>query len=234
MTRKVTVRKNEALVSQTSGVKWRIAVFCMASALCAAAVRMHADHVVMQNGDCYYGRLLSLTTNSLVLQSDVLGTLTLPRAYVTFITLGTVAPTNIVHPPSADLSRAAVAAPTNLVADLSGALRQLGTQTNLIQQVQGQYLDAAGPEAKDKFNQLLRGLITGKLTVDDIRVEAKSAADELRSLKQDLGPEMGDAVDGYLAVLDKFLQEKTPSGDALTNGTVAPLKPKSGPPGNKQ
>ena len=37
----------------------------------------HADPVIMQNGDRYHGKVVSVSTNALVLQSDVLGTVNL-------------------------------------------------------------------------------------------------------------------------------------------------------------
>jgi hypothetical protein len=205
-------------------------LFHIALVLCAVAAPGRADQVMLRNGDCYYRQVLSLTTNLLVLQSEVLGTVELPRHRVTQIALGVNAPTNLVPALSSatDPSRAALAARTNSAADLSVALRQLGT-TNLIEQVQAEHLGTAGPEAKEKFNQLVGGLVSGKLTVDDIRAEAKSAADQLRALKQDLGPEVGEAVDGYLAILDHFLQESAPSTGTAPNAAAVPPKSKPGP-----
>jgi hypothetical protein len=200
-------------------------------ALCAVAVSARADQVVMQNGDRYNGKVLSVTTNSLVLQSDVLGTVTLSRGKVTLITLGSGTATNVSRPspPAAISSRAPSVTPTNLNSELSAAFRQLGTQSNLIQQVQSQFLGTASPEANDKFNQMMSGLISGQMTVGDLRAEAKSTADQLRSLKKDLGADAGSEVDGYLAILDSFLGETGPSGDAMTNATTALPKPKSKP-----
>src|SRR5207248_190668 len=53
-------------------------------------------------------------------------------------------------------------------------LGQLRAHSNLIQQVEAQFLSGADPAAKNKFNELMGGLISGKLKVNDIRVEAKS------------------------------------------------------------
>ncbi|HXC36249.1 MAG TPA: hypothetical protein VNV43_10265, partial [Candidatus Acidoferrales bacterium] len=50
-----------------------------------------ADQVTLQNGDVLNGKVLSMTTNALVLQDASLGTLTLPRAKVSNITFGMVA-----------------------------------------------------------------------------------------------------------------------------------------------
>jgi Fe-S-cluster containining protein len=208
-----------------------LGLFCAALVLFVVPGRLRADQVEMQNGDRYAGRVVSLNTNTVVLQSDVLGTLRLPRAKVAGITLGARSPTN--SPPLPSLTngqvRASAAAPANATPAMSPALRQLGANTNLIQQVQKQFLSGAGPEANSKFNDLLGGLMSGKLSVDDIRAEAKSAADQLRALKREGGEEAGFAADAYLSILDHFLKDTAPSG-AATNVPASSLdsKPLSG------
>ena len=124
--------------------------------------------------------------------------------------------------------RTASAVPANAAPTGSPALRQLGSNTNLIQQVQKQFLGDAGSEANDKFNELLGGLMSGKLSVDDIRAQAKSAADQLRALKREGGEEAGFAVDAYLTILDHFLKDTTPSG-VTTNAPGATTKPTPAP-----
>jgi hypothetical protein len=107
---------------------------------------------------------------------------------------------------------------TNGMNDLSGPLRQLGANTNFIEQVRAQFLAEAGPEANQKFSAMVGGLLSGKLTVKDIRTEAKSAADQLKELKRDLGEDAGWALDGYLAILENFLRETAPPpGNSATN-----------------
>jgi len=130
-----------------------------------------------------------------------------------------------------DHVRARPLAPTNAAPNLSPAFHQLGANTNLIQQVQKQFLSGAGPEANAKFNDLLGGLMSGKLSVDDIRAEAKTAADQLRALKREGGEEAGFATDAYLAILDRFLKETAPSAGPATNAPAPSAKamPDSGP-----
>ena len=68
--------------------------------LWVGAVR--GDQVEMLNGDRYVGQVLSLGTDTLVVQSEVLGTLRLPRTRISTITLdssATGAVTNIARPP---------------------------------------------------------------------------------------------------------------------------------------
>jgi hypothetical protein len=186
-----------------------------------------ADQVAMQNGDKYIGKVLSLTTNTLVLQNENLGNVTLPRSKITSIILGTgTATTTLVSATSSNLLiRQSVASSTNSVSDVSAALPGLRSETNLIQQVQSQILGSAGPEATTKFNELLDGLSTGKIGLSDLRAEAKSAANQLRSLKKELGPDASSELEGYLAILDSFLKETAPV-NAATNSSRSVSKGK--------
>lgn len=181
---------------------------------------MRADQVQMQNGDRYSGKVVSLSADTLLLQSDVAGTLRLPRAKIALLTLGTnsaaplVASTLSTNKPASG----AVPAGTNIApAEISTALRQLGSHTNLIQQVQAQFLSDAGPEANAKFNELLNGLMSGKLSVNDLRSEAQKAANQMHDARKELGDDAGIMIDAYLAVLDHFLKETGPGPVAATN-----------------
>ena len=192
------------------------------------ADRLRADQVEMRNGDQYAGKVVSLSADTLVIQSEVLGAVRLPRAKVALITLGAKATTDLArvaamtNPPvqlPAPVSTHAAPAP-----EIAGALRQLGAHSNLLQQVQSQFLSGAGPEAKDKFNELLGGLMSGKLSVGDLRAQAQSAADQIRAVQGELGADASRTLDGYLAILNRFLKETAPAGDALTNAPVSPSK----------
>ena len=181
-----------------------------------------ADEVVMQNGDMLNGEVLSMSTNSLVLQDDNLGTLTLPRAKITSVAFGKV------NPPApwvaAPANNIVVAHPynqpeTNAVSDLEAALRGIRGQTNLIQQVQAQVLgSSASPEAVNKFNELLDGLSTGKIDMNELRAQAQAAADQLESFTNEMGPDASGEAESYLAILNSFLRE-TSQGSGSTNLT---------------
>src|SRR5712691_5225921 len=204
----------------------RPAVFSIVSVLLALLCGnhfLHADQVEMQNGDHYAGKVLALNTNTVVLQSDVLGLVNLPREKVATITLGTVMATNVARSgaPINGKFRSPSITATNAPRDLA-TNHQLAGDTNVIRQVEEQLLANAGPEAKAKFNELASGLMSGSLSVSDIRKEAKAAADQLRAAKRDLGPEAGEAFDGYLAILDAFLQDSA-SESAPVSKTPTPL-----------
>ena len=181
--------------------------------LLAALPRLRADLVEMQNGDRYAGKVLSVSADTVVLASDVLGKINVPRNKVASLAFGTNAaalrpaanPARVpafTNPPAA----ASAAALANANVDLSASLRQLGANTNFVGQIRQQML-AGSPEAAGKYDELVNGLMTGKLDLNDLRREAKSNADQLRELKRELGPEAGDSIDTYLVVLDNFLKE---------------------------
>ncbi len=184
------------------------------------AVATRADQVQMQNGDRYSGKVVSLSADTLVLQSEAAGTLRLPRAGVASLTLGTNASTPLAAIPrltNAPMPGTAAVRTNAGAPEMAGALRQLGLHTNLIQQVQAQFLGDAGPEANAKFNELLSGLMSGKLTLTDLRAEAQSAANQMRDVRKELGDEGGVMLDGYLAILDHFLKETAPVPVTSTN-----------------
>ncbi len=192
--------------------------------LCSA----RADQVRMKNGDSYFGSVVSLDADTLVLQSDVLGTVKLPRAKLAGVAFGVTKGVPLATVPATNQfpSRPATAA-TNTAPGLASSFQQLG-DPKLVQQVRSQFLADAGPEANDKFNQLLGGLISGKLNLNDLRAEAKTAADQVRAVRKDLGDDAGAMVDGYLAILDSFLKETAPPpGSVTTNAPALSAPPKT-------
>ena len=193
---------------------------------------LRADLVEMQNGDCYYGKVLSVSADTVVLESEVLGKINVPRKTVANLAFGTnaAAPTTATHSAQASVPTNLPSAPSlpalaGTNADLSAALRNLGANTNFIRQIREQIL-GGDPGAASNYDEMLNGLISGKLNINDLRREAKSSADQLRALKRDLGPEAGDALDSYLEVLDNFLKETAPEP------TGAAPAPRPGTPGH--
>ena len=86
-------------------------------------------------------------------------------------------------------------------------LRQQGVDPKLIDQVQEQIFGKASPEAAQKFDELMGGFLTGRLSVQDLRAQAQNAVNQIKSVKKDLGGESGEMLDGYLSILEKFVQE---------------------------
>ncbi len=175
-----------------TSIRWCLALFLLGPIVVA-----QADQVEMLNGDRYVGGVLSMSADTVFVQSDVLGQIKIPRNKVSTITLGVA----VNH-----VTASAGSSPAAAVADPTGPLAQLTAHTNLVEGIRKQFLAEAGPEANGKFDDLLSGLMSGKIDMNGLRAQAKSAADQLRSMKKDSG---GDAMlDAYLGILDKFLAEE--------------------------
>jgi hypothetical protein len=181
---------------------------------------LRADQVEMQNGDRLLGTVSSMTAESIVLQSDLLGKIILPRNKVAAITLSPAPAPHAATPPGAPTNNSIPGprtAPLQSSGDISTALRQLGGDTNLVQQIRQHFLADAGPTANGKFDELLAGLLEGKTDLNALRTEAKSAADQIRSLKKDIGGDASATLDIYLKILDDFLAESAAPSAPATN-----------------
>jgi hypothetical protein len=191
-----------------------------ASVLCFLSGRAFGDQIEMQNGDHYVGTVLTLNSNYVVLQSDVLGTVKLPRAKVAAVNFGAKAEAKEAKPTTSKMGDAAAAANrgTNGTSATAQALRHLGAHTNLIHQVEDKFLKDAGPEAKAKFDELMQGLMSGNMDLQGIRTQACEAVNQIKALKRDGGDQLGAMLDTYQAILEKFIKETTPpAGGAATN-----------------
>ena len=194
--------------------------------LSVAAFWLRADEVEMQNGDRYFGKVLSVSADSMTLDSEVLGKINLPRKNVASLAFGTNAPapkmkSNVAHvsAPTNRPTAVSMAAAAGTNADLSAAIRSLVADTNFAGKIRDQML-AGSPEATAKYDAMVSGLLSGSMSMDDLRREAQSDADQLRALKRDLGPDAGASLDGYLDVLDDFLKESDPAAGP-TNANAA-------------
>jgi hypothetical protein len=195
--------------------------FCFIWAICLV---VRGDQVEMVNGDRYVGHVMSLGSDTLVLQNEFLGTVKLPRARISMISLETqnaAAATNSIGSSSLvrsnSISRLSPRTSAKASPQFDAAISQLSANSNIITQVQQQFLAGAGPEAQAKFNDLVTGLLNGSLGVNDLRSEAKKTLDQARSARKELGEEGGSSLDSYLAILEGFLKETEPSVDS-TNG----------------
>jgi hypothetical protein len=200
----------------------RIAVWATAI-LTLTAASLRADQLQMQNGDRYAGKILSVTSNSIILESDVLGKVSLPRDKVSVLTFGATTPTNAAPAMSNSLAPAAAApnaATTNT--DLSAALRSLGANTNFIQQIRRQMLTGADPAANQKYDELVGGLMSGKLNLNDLRNQAQSSIDQINQLKRESGSEANDSLDSYLSILQDFVNETAPAQAPANFATNSP------------
>lgn len=191
---------------------------------------VRADQLEMLNGDRLSGRVLSVTAETVVLQSEVLGKVNVPRQKIAIVAFGTNAfPANPVtggarmSPPAASPVGTSLTAAPITNAAFSATMGSSGADSNVIRQVREQML-AGNPAAAAKFDELADGLMSGKLNMADLRREAKASADQLRELERQ-SPEAAASLDGYLQVLDNFLNE---SADVPAT-TTPPSQPNSQP-----
>jgi len=206
--------------------KARAGFLCLAIA--GGCLVASADQVQMQNGDKYLGKVISMNADTIELQSEVLGRVKIPRAKVGVVLFGTNAPA-AVRPLTNSAAGVLATASTNMTPELSATLRQLKANTNLVHQVQTQLLGGAGPEANAKFESMMSSLMSGQMTLGDLRGQAQTAANQLRAARKDLGDEAGGLLDSYLAILDQFVAETGPAGGPQTNRAISlpRLKPDS-------
>jgi len=202
--------------SQTS-TRYLLVAFTLVGTL------LRAEQIEMKNGDRYNATVVSMNNESIVIQSDVLGTIKLARGQVASISLANASAPNAAATtqPQRPLVATGSPGPAASATNLSTAVRQLATETNIIQQVQNDYLSGADPAAKAKFNEMLGGLAAGTMSVNDLRAQAKSAADQLRAMKKELGGGADDVLDGYLAVLDNFVKDSATSETPATSAATA-------------
>jgi hypothetical protein len=220
-------------VPRAGCIRGAFLVLCSLSCVSAFCFGLYADQIELRNGDRYFGKVLSLNSNTVVLESAVLGQVQLSRAQVASISLNGVASASL---PLTNTAPNIAASPGNRGATnvLETAVRRLKANTNVVQQVHSDLLAGAGPEATQKFNEMVSALLTGKLTISGLRKEADSAAKQLRELRKDLGEDSAGLVDGYLEILDKFLRDPevldsggTPASSASqpkTSQRSAPIK----------
>jgi len=178
--------------------------------------RLQADEVAMQNGDRYFGKVVSVSSDVVMMDSEMLGKIKVPRKLVASLVFGTNAAAPALNVPVAHVfaftnspaatgpSPSSTLAPTNV--DLSAAFRQLGANTNFMGQIRDQML-AGSPAASGKYDEMVNGLMNGTMNLNDLRNQAKSSADQIRALKQQLGPDADSSMDAYLQVLDNFVKE---------------------------
>lgn len=177
-----------------------------------ASSGLRADVLEMQNGDRYSGKVLSVSADIVVLNSEILGKINVPRNKVASVKFGAnVVGLQLSAHPAQPVATNLVAAPAtttlaNTNVDLSAALRQLGGNTNFIGQIRQQML-AGSPEAGAKFDEMVNGLMSGQINVSDLRRQAQSSAEQLRELKRELGPDADESLDAYLKILDAFVNE---------------------------
>jgi hypothetical protein len=95
--------------------------------------------------------------------------------------------------------------------DVLRQLRVEGLNQGELKQLEDKLPLLATPEVKDYFNKTVGGLLSGDLSVSDLRNQAIKARQQLKDLEKDLGPGGAEALQGYMGILDKFISESDPA-----------------------
>ncbi len=181
--------------------------------LAPAMLAVRSDVVECQNGDRYNGKVLTVDEHTVKLTNEITGILNIPRAKVATISFGNA------KPPKA----AALAVPANTNLHVFSSTQPLQFDVNAVEQVQNQLLGDASPEATQMFQEMVRGLVSGKMDLGDVRNKAQSTLNELKDLQKDLGDDETVALlSSYASILQNFVNQAP--------ATTKPVAPKTQSP----
>jgi hypothetical protein len=166
--------------------------------LASAILAVRSDVVECQNGDRYNGRVLTVDESTVKLTNEITGILNIPRGKVATISFGSA------KSPKAALGAASTPIKTNILS----ATQPLQFDVNAVDQVQNQLLGDASPEATQMFQEMVRGLMSGKLDLGDVRNKAQTTLNELKDLQKDLGDDDAAALlSSYASILQNFVNQ---------------------------
>lgn len=226
-------------------------VFLMGLMLLVAPAALRADRLQLANGDEIEGELLEMSGDEIKFRHPVLGTFTVKRNQVHAIELGEQRGGNRIM---ADGTEAPPETPEEVIDRLvnpemtpakvkqlekgaerhktpQGAVEQLrreGVNARMMGGLHSMLPGFGSPEVQKIFEDRVTGLMSGSLTINDIRDEAIDVRDQLKELMDDLGPG-GEALRGYYGILDGFIQKTDPNAPLTVPG-IEPLTPSPIPP----
>lgn len=166
----------------------RLLIFGMAL---VAAIHARGDILNLSNGDRYIGHIELVSQSEVHLKSDVVGLLKVPREKVASIFFGT-------NQPTASVAKTEAALPNNEI------------DPKAVEKVQSEFLSTASPEATAMFQEMVQGLASGKLSVDDLRSQARDSLKQLRELQAEIGEEDDNPLlSSYVGILERFINQGT-------------------------
>ena len=210
-----------------------------------------ADRLQLSNGDEINGELLEFSGDTIKFRHAILGEFSVPRKQVHAIELGEKRGGNRIM---ADGTEAGPETPEEVIDRLvnpefdRAAVKKLGkgakqhaTPQDAVDQLRREGVDAktmgqlhsllpgfGSPEVQGVFRDRVEGLMSGSLSINDIRNEAIDVRGQLKELMDDLGPN-GAALNGYYGILDGFIKKTDPNMPMQPQGIppkgLPPLKP---------
>lgn len=185
--------------------------------LAVGALGPRADILNLSNGDRYVGEIELVNGKEVHLKSEVIGLLKVPREKVASIFFGTNRPS--LNVPSTAATESAS-----------------GFDQKSIEQVQKEFLSTASPESNQMFTDLVQGLASGKLSVNDIRKQAGDTLKELRELQAEIGEDEDNALlSSYVSILEKFIKGGSTNGArAVTPKAIPTPAPQAVTPADEE
>lgn len=216
---------------------------------CLLPASTHAETIELKNGDIIQADLLQVTEKTLRIRHEIFGEVDIPRAQVNAIVMGdrTSPEAKKMKP---DGTKKKQETPKEIIDRLvnkdfgpqsvkkleQGAKRQ-STPEDAVEQLRREGIDPnierslhmllpgfGAPEVQGYFNERVDGLMSGSITIQDIRKDAVGARDQLRELMDDLGQD-GAALQGYYSILDNFIQKTKPAGEEVPKKEPPKRKP---------
>jgi hypothetical protein len=184
------------------------------------------DKVYLLNSDQLNGKVVSLNDKELILKSDTLGEIKIPREKIMTIHLGEVKIPYQMYPepPTFNALPYPTLAPTTLqpsaekqrepgLEDIFKKLQNSKELSGNIEKLEGEFPLLMVPEVRKYFDDTVGGLITGEVSIESLRKQAIEARNQVKELEAELGPQGADALKPYMSILDKFIREseKSPS-----------------------
>lgn len=172
-------------------------------ALVVTSPSAFSETVQLITGDVVHGHVVSLDEEALVLESKALGKLTVQRSDVASIHLGETSDGDAT---GQDREESKTTSPGELTLPRLD-LNENGSPSNPLSQLAPLLLN---PEVQQHFQNNLEGLLSGEIDVENLRGQAENARNLMKEYKKELGPN-ADVVEGYLNILDSFLDQSEPS-----------------------
>ncbi|MEO8426517.1 MAG: hypothetical protein ABI651_05315 [Verrucomicrobiota bacterium] len=195
----------------------------LAGAICLLPALLKADVIELINGDRYYGSLIAVTQTNVELKSEIQGKMNIPRDKVATIIFRETAAQK------ADFAKSGSGQKKAKITAMTDELRAQGIDPKDTSKLPEEILSGANPEATEQFKEMVAGLMTGQISVDSIRAQAQKSVEEIQAMKEDLGAEAGELLDGYLLVLENFLKESGKPDTSKPKGKL-PAPQKAPPP----
>jgi hypothetical protein len=192
------------------------------AALLALTPLARPDTIRCKNGDMLNGEVIAMSAKDIKFRSELHGVVTIPRSKVVSISLGEAKPAAATEAATDSAALPAVPKP-------SAALKKIQSKENagaLSAQVEAQYLADATPEARQMYQEMVSGFLSGKMNLQDISVQAQSALKQLKELQGEMGDDdaTGALLSSYASILENFVKQVPASTNSPAPALRAPVQ----------